>query len=82
VVTALKSTATAVEMAADRLVLYGQPVAGPPRDDEYGTKERFLATSPSQLGLLINYTALARIDPARGVDSVQPDVKMGDRATR
>jgi len=36
------------------------------RDDEYGTKERFLATSPSQFGLLINYAALARIDPARG----------------
>ena len=35
-----------------------------------------MATSPSHLGLLINYTALARIDPAKGIDSVKRDVTL------
>ena len=46
----------------------------PYRDDEYGIKEPVLYTSPRQLGLLINYTAIARIDPLKGVESVKRDV--------
>jgi hypothetical protein len=48
----------------------------PERDDEYGTKETVIYTSPRQLGLLINYTALARIDPAKGADAVKRDVTL------
>jgi hypothetical protein len=33
-------------------------------------------TSPYQLGLLINYTALARINPANGVESVRRDITL------
>ena len=43
----------------------GHHLLAPDREDEYGTTEPFLYTSPRQLGLLINYTALARINPAR-----------------
>src|SRR5262249_21955369 len=45
-------------------------------DDEYGTKETEIYTSPRQLGLLINYTALARIDPAKGADAVKRDITL------
>jgi RNA polymerase sigma factor (sigma-70 family) len=48
----------------------------PDRDDEYGIKQRVLYTSPRQLGLLINYTALARIDPAKGIESVKREVTL------
>jgi RNA polymerase sigma factor (sigma-70 family) len=48
----------------------------PERDDEYGIKELGRYTSPRPLGLLINYTALARIDPANGVDSVKRNVTL------
>jgi RNA polymerase sigma factor (sigma-70 family) len=51
-----------------------QHLLAPDRDDEYGIKEPVLYTSPRQLGLLINYTAIARIDPAKGVESVKRDV--------
>jgi hypothetical protein len=54
----------------------GRHLLAPDRDDEYGTNERVLYTSPRQLGLLINYTALARIDPANGADSVRRDVTL------
>ncbi len=54
----------------------GQHLLAPDRDDEYGTKEPDLYTSPRQLGPLINYTALARIDPAKGVESVKRDVTL------
>ena len=48
----------------------------PYRDDEYGINESVLHTSPRQLGLLINYTAIARIDPAKGVELVKRDVTL------
>jgi hypothetical protein len=48
----------------------------PDRDDEYGTKETEIYTSPRQLGLLINYTALARIDPAKGAEAVKRDITL------
>ncbi len=48
----------------------------PERDDEYGIKEETLFTSPRPLGLPVNYSALARIDPAKGVDSVRRDVTL------
>ena len=54
----------------------GEHLLAPNRDDEYGIKERILYTAPRQLGLLINYTALTRIDPPRGVESVKRDVTL------
>ncbi len=54
----------------------GEHLLAPNRDDEYGIKERVLYTAPRQLGLLINYTALTRIDPPRGVESVKRDVTL------
>ncbi len=46
----------------------------PDRDDEYGIKEKSLSTAPYQLLHPINYGALARIDPAKGVEVVKRDV--------
>jgi len=54
----------------------GQHLLAPNRDDEYGAKETVIYTSPRQLGLLINYTALARIDPAKGTDAVKRDITL------
>jgi 5-hydroxyisourate hydrolase-like protein (transthyretin family) len=54
----------------------GRHLLAPDRDDEYGTKEPVLYTSPRQLGLLINYTALGRIDPAKEVDAVRRDITL------
>jgi RNA polymerase sigma factor (sigma-70 family) len=54
----------------------GHHLLVPERDDEYGTKESNLYTSPRQLGLLINYVALARINPAKGVEKVLRDVTL------
>jgi RNA polymerase sigma factor (sigma-70 family) len=54
----------------------GRHLTVPDRDDEYGSKEPVLDTSPRPLGLLINYTALARIDPAQDVESVRRDVTL------
>jgi hypothetical protein len=44
------------------------------RDDEYGVGEDSLRTAPYHIGFTVNYGALARIDPAGGVDSVKRDV--------
>ena len=46
----------------------GQHLRVPDRDDEYAIKEGSVVTSPRRLGLTVNYTAIARIDPAPGVD--------------
>jgi RNA polymerase sigma factor (sigma-70 family) len=54
----------------------GEHLLAPDRDDGYGIKERVLYTAPRQLGFLINYTALARIDPPKGVESVKRDVTL------
>jgi RNA polymerase sigma factor (sigma-70 family) len=54
----------------------GAHLLAPERDDEFGTKETVIYTSPRQLGLLINYTALARIDPAKGVEAVKRNVTL------
>jgi len=43
----------------------GSHLLAPDRDDEYGTSERFLATSPTQLGLLINYPEKSLVGVAR-----------------
>jgi RNA polymerase sigma factor (sigma-70 family) len=48
----------------------------PERDDEFGIKERSLSTAPYHLHHPVNYSALARINPARGVDSVRRDVTL------
>jgi protocatechuate 3,4-dioxygenase beta subunit len=46
------------------------------RDDEYGIKEASLNTAPFALLHPSNYSALGRIDPAKGVDSVKRDVTL------
>jgi len=43
------------------------------RDDEFGIKEVFIPTIPLPT---MNYTAIARIDPAKGVESVTRDVTL------
>ncbi len=48
----------------------------PDRDDEFGTKESSLRTSPYHISFTSNFNALARIDPAKGVDSVKRDVTL------
>ena len=52
----------------------------PARDDEYGTKdvdrEHPLQTAPVALTHPANYSAIARIDPAKGADSVKRDVTL------
>ena len=45
----------------------------PERDDEFGIKEVFIPTIPLPT---MNYTAIARIDPAKGVESVKRDVTL------
>ena len=46
---------------------------GHERDDEFGIKEVFIPTIPLPT---MNYTAMARIDPAPGVESVKRDVTL------
>jgi RNA polymerase sigma factor (sigma-70 family) len=46
------------------------------RDDEFEAKESSLSTSPYHISFTSNYSALARIDPAKGADSVQRDVTL------
>jgi len=46
------------------------------RDDEYGPKETSLSTAPYHISFVENYSALARVDPAKGVDSVKRDVTL------
>jgi protocatechuate 3,4-dioxygenase beta subunit len=46
------------------------------RDDEYGTIDDSLNTSPYIISFTSNYSALARIDPPMGVDSVKRDVTL------
>jgi hypothetical protein len=48
----------------------------PDRDDEYGVRETSLNTAPYALLFPSNYSALARIDPAKGVESVKRDVTL------
>jgi hypothetical protein len=59
-------------------VLYHQSsyLRAPDREDEYGTKERSLNTAPFHVSFTSNYNALARIDPARGAESVRRDVTL------
>src|SRR5262249_8114896 len=46
------------------------------REDEFGTSEKSLRTAPYWLMFTSNYNALAKINPARGVDSVKRDVTL------
>jgi RNA polymerase sigma factor (sigma-70 family) len=48
----------------------------PSRDDEYGVKERSLNTAPWAIVIPRNYSAIARIDPAKGADVVKRDVTL------
>jgi RNA polymerase sigma factor (sigma-70 family) len=45
------------------------------RDDEFGMKEE-PSTSPYQLAPLVNYMAVARIDPARGTEVLKRDLTL------
>jgi protocatechuate 3,4-dioxygenase beta subunit len=46
------------------------------RDDEFGAKERSLETAPYHISFTSNYGALARVNPAKGVDAVTRDVTL------
>jgi protocatechuate 3,4-dioxygenase beta subunit len=46
------------------------------RDDEFGTKEESLSTAPYHMSFTSNYWALARVDPAKGAESVKQDVTL------
>jgi RNA polymerase sigma factor (sigma-70 family) len=46
------------------------------REDEYGAREHSLETSPYHISFTSNYSAIARINPAKGVDSVKRDVTL------
>jgi protocatechuate 3,4-dioxygenase beta subunit len=48
----------------------------PERNDEYGMTERILQTAPYRLDLLINYTAIAAVEPAEGVKVAKRDVPL------
>jgi RNA polymerase sigma factor (sigma-70 family) len=56
----------------------GHHLLAPDRDDAYGMREErdALFTSPYQIAPPVNYTALARLDPARGAGSVRRDVTL------
>jgi hypothetical protein len=51
-------------------------LTAPERDDEEGTRESLLQTAPIAMTHPSNYSALARIDPAKGVGSVERDVTL------
>ena len=53
----------------------GEHLLVPERDDEYGSNDPYIDASP-HLGRLLNYTALARINPLEGVGSVQRDITL------
>jgi RNA polymerase sigma factor (sigma-70 family) len=48
----------------------------PDRDDEFGTKEKSMDTTPYAILHPSNFNALARIEPARGVEKVVRDVTL------
>jgi hypothetical protein len=48
----------------------------PDRDDEFGVKEPSLSTSPYHISFTSNYSAIAPIDPAKGVETVKRDVTL------
>jgi RNA polymerase sigma factor (sigma-70 family) len=50
------------------------------RTDEFGTDQRSLETSPYHMTFTSNYNALARVDPAKGAESVRRDVTVEPRA--
>jgi RNA polymerase sigma factor (sigma-70 family) len=53
-----------------------QYLSAPERDDEFGTKEPSMRTSPYHLSFTSNYAAIARVDPHKGVDSVKRDITL------
>jgi hypothetical protein len=50
-------------------------VRAPEREDEFGTKEPSLTTDPRSI-TSSHYSAVARIDPAKGVSSVKQDITL------
>ena len=48
----------------------------PERDDEFGVKEEFLNTAPFAMTIMANYRALARIEPAQGIESLKRDIPL------
>lgn len=51
-------------------------LVAPKREDEFGTKEPSLNTAPWAITHPVNYAALARIDPPKGVNAVKQDVTL------
>jgi hypothetical protein len=51
------------------------------RDDEEGVDRDSLRTSPYHIGFTSNYSALARIDAARGAESIRRDVTLDPGGT-
>jgi protocatechuate 3,4-dioxygenase beta subunit len=54
----------------------GSYLRAPDREDEYGTREESLEASPYHISFTSNFNALARVDPAKGVEKVVRDVKL------
>jgi RNA polymerase sigma factor (sigma-70 family) len=44
------------------------------RDDEFGIKEQFVEAAPYHISFTSNYNAIARVEPAKGADSVKCDI--------
>jgi hypothetical protein len=44
------------------------------RDDEFGTKAKSLSTAPYHISFTSNFNALAKVNPAKGAESVQCNV--------
>jgi beta-lactamase regulating signal transducer with metallopeptidase domain/protocatechuate 3,4-dioxygenase beta subunit len=86
----LQNTSTSVETKADgsyqvaglpgpglvAVVHNGPYLKAPDRDDEYGINQNVFQTAPDLLMPPIRYNAVARIDPAKGVSSVNCDVTL------
>jgi RNA polymerase sigma factor (sigma-70 family) len=44
------------------------------RDDEFGIKEQFVEAAPYHIGFTSNFNAIARVEPAKGADSVKCNI--------
>lgn len=51
-------------------------IHAPERDDEFGTRESELRTSPYHISFTSAFNALAKVDPPKGVDSYKRDITL------
>jgi RNA polymerase sigma factor (sigma-70 family) len=56
--------------------IFDHYLSAPERDDECGIKEASVSTAPYHISFTSNYSALARINPAKGVDCVKQDMTL------